>query len=55
MNQDGKGKEWKEKILETYKSLSLPSTLTSHLKGRCGEMAGGTFYSPASHGICSLE
>lgn len=37
MNQDGKGKEWKKKILETYKSLSLPNTLTSHLKGKCGE------------------
>lgn len=36
MNQDVKGKEWKEKMLETYKSLSLPSTFTSHLKGKCG-------------------
>lgn len=43
MNQDVKGKEWKEKILKTCKSLSLPSTLKSHLKGKCGEMAGGTF------------
>lgn len=53
MNQDVKGKEWKEKILKTYKSLSLPNTLKSHLKGKCGEMTGGTFYSPASHGIFS--
>lgn len=38
MNQDVKGEGWKEKILETFhKSLSLPSTLTSHLKGKCGE------------------
>lgn len=33
MNQDVKGKGWKEKILETFhKSLSLLSTLTFHLK-----------------------
>lgn len=38
MNRDVKGEKWKEKILETFhKSLSLPSTLTSHLKGKCGE------------------
>lgn len=38
MNQDVKGKGWKEKILETFhESLSLPSALTSHLKGKCGE------------------
>lgn len=36
--RDEPGKGWKEKILEIfYKSLSLPSILTSHLKGKYGE------------------
>lgn len=36
--RDEPGMQWKEKILEIfYKSLSLPSILTSHFKGKCGK------------------
>lgn len=59
MNQGVTGEVRKEKILDTFcKSLSLPSTLTSHLKGKHGEkegLTGGSLYSPTCCSISSLE